>query len=187
MIMNQSKTAVLTPTGAIHEGMLTQTLWIAGFAGLTALGGQIEIPHVPVPYTLQTFCVLLAGAFLGKRNGAISQLLYLAAGIAGLPVFAQFGFGAAKLLGPTGGYLLAFPIAAFVIGYILENHKNFLWSLVAMTGGLFVIFSLGTLQLYFVYFHDMKNAITGGFLIFSLFDVAKLVSAAAIFSRVAKK
>ena len=185
--MNQSKTAVLTPAGMIHEGVVTQTLWIAAFAGLTAIGAQIEIPHVPVPFTLQTFFVLLAGAFLGRRNGAISQLAYLAAGAAGLPVFSHFGFGFVKLIGPTGGYLLEFPVAAFVIGYILENHKNFSWSLVAMTAGLFVIFSLGTLQLYLTYFRDLGKAIAGGFLIFSFFDLAKLVAAAGIFSRVAKK
>jgi biotin transport system substrate-specific component len=171
----------------IHEGVLTQTLWIAAFAGLTAIGAQISIPHVPVPFTLQTFFVLLAGAFLGKRNGAISQMVYLAAGAAGLPVFSQLSFGAATLIGPSGGYLLAFPVAAFVIGYILENHKSFAWSLVAMTAGLFVIFSLGTLQLYFTYFHNFSNAVKGGFLIFSFFDLAKLIAAAGIFSRVAKK
>jgi biotin transport system substrate-specific component len=185
--MNQSKISVLTPAGIIQEGILTQTLWITAFTALTAVGAQIEIPHVPVPYTLQTFFVLLAGAFLGKRNGAISQLAYLTAGAAGLPVFSQLSFGAAALLGPTGGYLLAFPVAAFVIGYILENHKNLLWSIVAMTTGLFVVFSLGTLQLYFTYFHNFGKAIGGGFLIFSLFDLAKLIAAAGIFSRLARK
>ncbi|MFI5252086.1 MAG: biotin transporter BioY [Bacteroidota bacterium] len=184
--MNQSKSIVLTPIGLIQKSLVTQILWIAGFTALTALAAQIEIPHQPVPYTLQTFTVLLAGAFLGKRNGAISQALYLFAGISGLPVFAQFGFGIATILGPSGGYLLAFPVAAFVIGYILENHKNFLWTLVAMTAGSFIIFSLGTLQLYFVYFHNVWAAITNGFLIFSFWDIIKLVSAAGIFARVAK-
>ena len=98
----------------------SQLLWIAGFAAATALGARLEIPHSPVPYTLQTLCVLLAGAFLGPRNGAISQLLYLAAGVLGAPVFSGGAFGLAQLLGPTGGYLKilgVFPVA-------LENQTS---------------------------------------------------------------
>ena len=86
------------------------------FAALTAAGAQIEIPNSPVPFTLQTLFVLLSGALLGPRLGTVSMLAYLGAGAAGLPVFSSFGFGVARLLGPTGGYLLAFPAAAFVAG-----------------------------------------------------------------------
>ena len=64
-----------------------QALWITVFALLTAIGAQIEIPHQPVPFTLQTLFVLLAGALLGKEKGAMSQLLYLALGAVGVPVF----------------------------------------------------------------------------------------------------
>ena len=166
---------------------LTQALWIAGFAAVTAVGAQVEIPHYPVPYTLQTMFVLLSGALLGKRNGAISQLLYLAAGASGLPVFSQFGFGIGKLLGPTGGYLLAFPVAAFVVGYLQENRKNVVTSFVAMIAGLFVIFTLGTVQLYFTFFHDMTAAVKGGFLIFSWWDGAKLLAAAGIASVISRR
>ena len=113
-----------------RQGTLAQALWIAGFAIATAVGARVEIPHQPVPYTLQTFFVLLAGALLGKRNGAVSQFLYLSMGLVGLPVFSAGGFGLAKILGPTGGYLLSFPVASFVVGYLVESRKEFLWALV---------------------------------------------------------
>ena len=88
-----------------------------GFAALTALGARLSVPlpGMVVPMTLQPVAVLLAGAFLGSRAGAASQVAYLAAGAMGLPVFVAGG-GAAYLLGPTGGYLLAFPVAAAIAG-----------------------------------------------------------------------
>lgn len=92
-------------------------LGIFGFALLTALGARLSVPlpGTAVPMTLQPVAVLLAGVVLGSRAGAASQVAYLAAGVAGLPVFAAGG-GLAYLLGPTGGYLLAFPVAAAVAG-----------------------------------------------------------------------
>lgn len=87
------------------------------FAALTGLGArvQVHLPFTPVPVTGQVFCVLLAGAALGPRLGFVSMVEYLAAGAAGLPVFA-YGGGMAALLGPTGGYLIGFPLAAAVVG-----------------------------------------------------------------------
>ncbi|MDT8435193.1 MAG: biotin transporter BioY, partial [Gemmatimonadota bacterium] len=88
-------------------------------AAVTALGARaaVPLPGIPVPFTLQPVALLLAGVLLGPRLGAASQALYLAAGAAGLPVFAAGG-GAAYLLGPTGGYLLAFPLAAAIAGVV---------------------------------------------------------------------
>lgn len=90
---------------------------VTAFAALTAVGArvQVHLPFTPVPVTGQVFCVLLAGALLGARLGFVSQVQYLAAGAAGLPVFAHGG-GPAALLGPTGGYLIGFPLAAAVTG-----------------------------------------------------------------------
>src|SRR5438132_6987957 len=86
---------------------------------LTAIAAQVSVPlpFTPVPFTFQPMIVLLGGAALGSRLGMTSQIAYLALGIAGLPVFAASGTlppGAARLLGPTGGYLMAYPFAAFV-------------------------------------------------------------------------
>ena len=93
---------------------------------LTIVAAQVSIPlpFTPVPFTLQPMIVLLGGAALGARLGMTSQVLYLAVGLAGLPVFAASpllpqGFG--RLLGPTGGYLMSYPIAAFVTGYLAER------------------------------------------------------------------
>jgi biotin transport system substrate-specific component len=97
---------------------------VAAFALATALAAHIRVPlpFTPVPITLQTMVVILAGALLGPRLGAASQLTYLAMGIAGLPVFAA-GLGLPTLLGPTGGYLLAFPAAALVAGVVTRPSR----------------------------------------------------------------
>jgi biotin transport system substrate-specific component len=91
-------------------------------AALTALAARVAVPlpGIPIPFTLQPVAVLLSGVLLGAAGGMRSQLLYLAVGMMGLPVFAAGG-GAAYLLGPTGGYLLAFPIAAWVAGKIASR------------------------------------------------------------------
>lgn len=89
---------------------------VAGFAGLTALCAQVSVPMVPVPMTLQTFAVLLAGAVLGPPWGAVAVLLYLALAALGLPVLAEGGGGPEAFVGPTAGYLFAFPLAAALAG-----------------------------------------------------------------------
>lgn len=182
MEQKQSSALVISQTKIV-----VQALWVTVFALLTAVGAQIEIPHQPVPFTLQTFFVLLAGALLGKEKGAMSQLLYLALGAIGLPLFSQFGFGVARLLGPTGGYLLSFPVAAFVVGYLIHERKNFFWILISMFAGLFIVFSLGTVQLYLVYFQSWSDAFINGFLIFSWWDVVKLTAAASIYHQIVNR
>ena len=179
--------AFLKTYGVTNIGVLSQTLWIVVFAAATALGARIDIPHQPVPYTLQTLFVLLAGAFLGARNGAMSQVLYLAVGALGAPVFSSGGFGLMKLIGPTGGYLLAFPVAAAVVGYLVERYKSFPAILVSMFVGLLIIFTSGTLHLNAFYLHNFSTAFTSGFLIFSWWDVIKLFAAASIYFEIAKR
>jgi biotin transport system substrate-specific component len=91
---------------------------VALMAALAAVGAQIAIPlpFSPVPFTLQVPAVILSGLLLGSRHGALSQIVYLLLGAAGAPVFAQFSGGFAHLVGPTGGYLLSYPLAAAVAG-----------------------------------------------------------------------
>jgi biotin transport system substrate-specific component len=121
---------------------------------LTAAAAQVSIPlpFTPVPFTLQPMIVLLGGAALGSRLGMSSQVLYLLAGLAGLPVFAASPVlpqGIGRLLGPTGGYLLSYPIAAFVAGWLAERSfdRRYLTSLVAMACGLAIIFTFGVVWL----------------------------------------
>jgi biotin transport system substrate-specific component len=171
------------------EHMVAQAFWIMSFALFAAIGARLEIPHQPVPYTFQTLAVILAGGLLGSRNGFLSMVLYLALGLAGMPVFAGGGFGLAKLIGPTGGYLLSFPVAAYLVGSLISyqpavnSSKSVLayaWTMGAMMFGLVVIFAMGTIQLNLVYFHNWSLAFQSGFLIFSPWDVLKLVAATTI-------
>lgn len=177
----------------IRSHIFAQVCWIIVFALLTAIGARIEIPHQPVPFTLQTFFVLLAGAFLGVRNGVLSQFLYLAMGASGLPVFALGNVGLVKLLGPTGGYLLSFPVAAFVVATLIHGGRksrtqtDYPWILFSMFVGLLVVFSVGTLQLHLVSLKNWGEAFRMGFLIFSWWDFMKLFAAATVYYRISSR
>ena len=114
------------------------------FSLLTALTAQIVIPIGPVPITGQTFAVLLTGALLGSRLGAMAMIAYLVEGASGLPFFFGGTGGILHLLGPTGGYLVAFPAAAFITGAFAEHgwDKRFLTAIAAMTiGSVLIILS----------------------------------------------
>lgn len=97
-----------------------------GLAGLTGIAAQIRIPlpFTPVPITLQTFAVLLAGIFLGGHYGGLSQVIYVGVGMAGVPWFQGGGAGMGHLLGPTGGYLVGFVAAAAAIGYVVDRYHR---------------------------------------------------------------
>jgi biotin transport system substrate-specific component len=153
---------------------------------LTAAAAQftVPVPFTAVPFTLAPMVVLLTGAALGSRLGAAAQIAYLAAGIAGLQVFAPNPVlppGAARLLGPTGGYLLSYPIAAFVTGYLAERgwDRYFLSSVAAMLIGLAVIYTGGIASLLF-YAGSFEAAILQGIVPFVVADVAKVVMAAML-------
>ncbi len=166
---------------------LSQFLWVMGTAALTGVAARLEIPHEPVPFTLQTLVVLLAGAFLGPVNGALSQIAYLGAGLAGLPVFAGGMAGPLAVIGSTGGYLLAFPIAAALIGLLIRRDGGLLRTIGSMAVGLLCIFLLGTTHLYAFYLHKFPAAVSAGFLIFSWWDLLKLCAAAMIYHEIAKR
>lgn len=125
-----TRTSAADAVRAPASPLARRTAAVLGFAALTAVSARIAVPlpGTPVPFTLQVFAVLLSGVVLGRTLGAASQLAYLAAGLAGLPVFAAGG-GLAYLLGPTGGYLLAYPLAAAVAGFGAERTGR-VWLLV---------------------------------------------------------
>lgn len=118
---------------------------VFAFSLLTALAAQIVIPIGPVPITGQTFAVLLTGALLGSRLGAMAMIVYLVEGASGLPFFYGGTSGIAHILGPTGGYLVAFPAAAFITGAFAEHgwDKRFLTGVAAMAIGSIVILLSG--------------------------------------------
>ena len=98
---------------------------VAIMAALTAVRAQISIPMpMGVPMTMQTFAVTLAGVILGSKRGAVSMVVYLLIGSVGVPVFSNMGGGVQYLIGPTGGFLLSFPIMAYLIGLGVEKKKQ---------------------------------------------------------------
>jgi biotin transport system substrate-specific component len=156
---------------------------VIGFALLTCLSAKVSVPlpMTPVPGTLQTLAVLLAGAFLGARAGAASQASYIFMGMAGLPVFALPGSGPGYLLGPTGGYLVGFIAAAFVVGSVLQNsgRRRVLVAATAFLLGAVTIHACGLAWLS-VSLGDPVAAFRAGVLPFVLFDLAKVVVATGI-------
>ena len=168
----------------------SELFWIFSFSILTAVSAQVSIPIKPVPITLQTMMVLLAGAFLGAKNGAYSQLLYLFLGAIGLPVFAYTAdgtIGFARLFGPTGGYLLAFPIAAYTVGYFTQKSQKYFSVVLSMFASEILVIFIGTFYLYSAYLHNLKEAVTAGAAIFSVWMVIKVIAAATIYFTVSKK
>jgi biotin transport system substrate-specific component len=155
---------------------------------LTIVAAQVSIPlpFTAVPFTLQPMVVLLGAAALGSRLGASAQVLYLAAGIAGLPVFAASPVlpqGIARLLGPTGGYLMSYPFAAFVAGYLAERRfdRRYLTSVVAMGAGLAIVFAFGISWIAWGAPHSgLSVALASGLYPFLPADVLKVFAAAAV-------
>lgn len=109
----------------MERNKLKGMIFAALFAALTGAVAwfRIPLPFTPVPITLQTLMVLLSGAMLGPVYGALSMIVYLLLGAIGLPVFAGGSSGVAALFGPSGGYLFSYPVAAFVIGYMMQKKK----------------------------------------------------------------
>jgi biotin transport system substrate-specific component len=145
-----------------------------------AVAAQIVVPLVPVPVTLQPLAVLAVGGLLGAAGGLSALLLYLFLGIIGLPVFAEGGAGALKLIGLTGGYLLAFPIAAAVTGALVGRAPSSpLRVLLACAGGMLIIHIGGVSQLAFLG-GDPGLAFRVGFFPFLTGDLLKIGLAALI-------
>ena len=163
---------------------------VISFMALTVAGAYIRIPlpFTPVPITLQTFFVILAGALLGRKLGFLSQAGYLLIGIFGLPVFTGGAYGFARLFGPTGGYLIGFVLAAYAIGKLLGNDNDapFVKIVGAMLVGLAILFVTGTIQLAYVMHTSLEKAVALGVLPFIPGDIIKSIAAATIYQRVQK-
>jgi biotin transport system substrate-specific component len=174
-----------TSTTVLVRGARTTALGVVGFAVALAAASQVAIPlpGTPVPMTLQPLVVVLAGLWLGPVAGATSMALYLLAGAAGLPVFAPMGApGFGRLLGPTGGYLWAYPVAAFVAGLLVSKRRDFAFRVVAAAAGIAAIHLGGFLQL-LALTGDAGQALTLGAVPFVPLDLLKILAAAALSSK----
>lgn len=173
-MISASRPAVLADLVFPRLGLGRDVLLITASAGLTALSAQIAVrlPFTPVPLTGQTLAVLLSGAVLGSRRGALSMASYVGAGTVGLPVFAGGGSGLFWQLA-SGGYLIGFVVAAFLVGWCVERGwDRGPWLPTAMLLGNAVIYVPGLLQLGF--FVGWEDVLTLGLYPFVPGDLLKL-------------
>ena len=172
-------------TTVLARGRTQTAIMVAGFAIATALAAQvaIPIPGTPVPMALAPFAVLLAGLWLGPAAGAASMALYVAAGALGLPVFAPLGApGILRLIGPTGGYLLAYPAAAAVAGIVAQRFPRPAGRIAAAMTGMAVIHAGGVAQLVLLT-GSVTTAAALGSAPFVIGDLVKSVAAGLIAPR----
>jgi biotin transport system substrate-specific component len=177
-------TELTVPTRSAVQAMRWVVPAVAG-ALLVTIGAQIAVPlpGTPVPMTFQVPAVLIVGGLLGPRLGAVSMVLYVAMGASGLPVFAPFGApGLARLFGPTGGYLLACPLAAAVTGQLAAGGRSWGRTAVAVVAGLVVIYAGGIVQLAALG-GNVSAAVRIGSLPFLAGDVIKLLIAGFVVRR----
>lgn len=167
---------------------LCRILGVLFFIIGTILGAYVYIPlpWTPVPITLQTFFVLSSGAVLGSRLGLLSQTGYVFLGLLGLPVFAEARSGLLVLLGPTGGYLIGFLFASFLIGKLVEKSpiSSSARIIVSMILGNVIIYLLGALGLSIVMGYGVKKTILCGILPFLPGDTIKLLIAGFLYNRI---
>ena len=187
--MHPTLLAVMSHTDTRPLHMAERAGAVGFVAALTAAAAQISVPlpFTPVPFTFQPMVVLVGSAALGARLGMMSQVLYLALGVAGLPVFAASPVlpqGIGRLLGPTGGYLMAYPLAAFVSGWLAQRgfDRRYATAVCAMACGLAVLFSGGVtwLALFVAPARGFAAALAAGFFPFVVADLVKLLLAAGV-------
>jgi biotin transport system substrate-specific component len=165
-----------------------QVALVVGASWLVALCARITIPlpFTPVPLTVQNFGVLLVGLLLGSKRGFAALALYLAEGAVGMPVFSPSSLGLSgisQILGPTGGYLLAYPFVAALAGFIFERGtKSFVRAAISGVAAEIVLFAAGVTWLY-VFTHSLAKAAYLGLYWFIAAEVIKVLIAAAIAAR----
>ncbi|HIX64906.1 MAG TPA: biotin transporter BioY [Candidatus Anaerotruncus excrementipullorum] len=160
----------------MHNQKTKRLTLAALFAALTALMAQMVLPlwFTPVPFSLAIVAVFLTGAVLDWKTALLAQGCYLLLGLAGVPVFSYFGAGPAKLVGPTGGYLLAYPLMAAATAWLTARWgRGFLRMLGAMAAGLLICYTCGTLQLMALTGSGLWEALGLAVIPFALFDLLK--------------
>jgi biotin transport system substrate-specific component len=176
--------AVSIPS-TIVAGSIVRGIRMALFVAFTAVGAQLalRLSFTPVPVTFQTLFVVLAGLVLGPRDGFYAMASYVAIGLLGAPVFAGFGFGPAVLLGPTGGYLMAFPAAALAAGAVSRAVPGRIGFFFAAFIGSSLILSMGSLHLALVLRMTLSTALALGALPFAAGELLKAALASVLAGR----
>ncbi|MDP4143536.1 MAG: biotin transporter BioY [Bacillota bacterium] len=150
------------------------------FAAISCVLAQISFPLGPVPFTMLVMAIFLAGAILGAKRGFISQLVYVILGAIGAPVFSNLHGGIAVVLGPTGGFIIAFPFMALITGYFADKYKSKGYIVLGMLIGLIFCYAVGAAWLSYAAKMPFINALKVGVLPFIIFDIIKLIIAAVI-------
>ncbi len=164
--------------------------YIAIFTALIIIAGyiQIPLPFTPVPITLQTMAVMLAGLLLSPRQAGLSMVIYVLIGAIGLPVFAGGHGGLDVIVGPTGGYLISWIPAAILVSLMKGNSENLLRAVVsAFVGGIVLVYAMGVPWLAFSTGMSLEKAITVGAIPFIAGDVFKLVLAMMVYFPVSRQ
>ncbi|MEY4312262.1 MAG: hypothetical protein RLZZ571_1032 [Actinomycetota bacterium] len=168
----------------VKNSLTRSAVLVAGLVGLTAVSAQIALPlpFTPVPLTLQTFAVLAGAAALGAERAVIAQVSYIVLALAGLPILAGGASGATKVMGATGGYLLGFVVASYLVGKIAERGATVKVrsTVLAYAIGTAVIYTLGALWLAQFTGKGLVWAITNGVVPFLIGDAIKAVAAGAV-------
>ncbi len=164
-----------------------QLVFCALFAALTAVMSQFSIPIGPVPINLATLSVFIAGAVLGAKYGALSQLVYVLLGAVGLPVFSNFSGGVGVIVGPTGGYILGYIAAAWLVGLLSEHFGgNVLVLVISMVAGLLLCYLMGTVWFITVTKKDVWVSLTLCVFPFLIGDAVKIAAAIAVVPQLKK-
>ena len=170
----------------IVNKQVCRIIGVAVFIILTSLGAfvRIPLPFTPVPITLQTFFVLLSGAFLGSQLGAVAQFSYILLGLWGLPIFTGAGSGLLYLFGPTAGYLFGFILASLFVGRFIKYCQNSLLLTfgILCVGDLILLIS-GVIWLGILLKHPLTKLLVIGFIPFLPGDLLKALIASGLFLR----
>jgi biotin transport system substrate-specific component len=168
--------------------LLLNTMLVVAASGAVALAARfaLPLPGTPVPLSLVNFAVLLVGISMGPKRGFAALVLYLAEGASGLPVFSPTGPGGiAQLLGPTGGYLIAYPLVAGVAGWVFQTIKgrDFKRALAGAVAGELLLFACGVTWLLVLFHVPIAQAAVWGLYPFLAAEVVKVVAAAGVAAR----
>ena len=182
--MSAVSTSAVIADRWVKNSIIRSAVLVAGLVGLTSISAQVSVPlpFTPVPLTLQTFAVLAGAAALGAERAVIAQISYIMLALAGAPILAGGASGAIKVMGATGGYLLGFVIASYLVGKIAERGATvkIRSTVLAYVVGTIVIYTFGALWLAQFTGQGLSWAIANGVVPFLIGDAIKAVAAGAV-------